>query len=275
MKFKSVSILGCGWLGLPLAQQLVRRGYLVRGSTTQQGKIPALQKSSIEPYLIECSAQLNGEQVENFLKSQVLIITIPFKRDLPDPSYYKHQIDSIIRCLNNSGVQLVIFTGSTAVYPQAIDVAEENQEIEPDNPRSAVLLAIEKILLSQPHFTSTVIRFAGLYGPGRPIGKFLAGKIQLPNPHQPVNLIHLDDCVAILERVLERGVGGQILNACADSHPLRQKIYTRAAANMGLPPPTFVEAPTSFQRIVANTKLKKILEYEFTHPNPLEDIGKG
>ena len=34
-KQKNNWILGCGWLGLPLAQQLVEDGHIVRGSTTQ------------------------------------------------------------------------------------------------------------------------------------------------------------------------------------------------------------------------------------------------
>lgn len=31
----TVSILGCGWLGLPLAEQLLAEGYSVKGSTTR------------------------------------------------------------------------------------------------------------------------------------------------------------------------------------------------------------------------------------------------
>ena len=36
---KIIGILGCGWLGLPLAQQLVEDGHIVRGSTTQNSKL--------------------------------------------------------------------------------------------------------------------------------------------------------------------------------------------------------------------------------------------
>ncbi|MEZ7854793.1 MAG: SDR family NAD(P)-dependent oxidoreductase, partial [Cyclobacteriaceae bacterium] len=31
-----ISILGCGWLGLPLARQLVQQGHQIKGSTTSQ-----------------------------------------------------------------------------------------------------------------------------------------------------------------------------------------------------------------------------------------------
>jgi 3-hydroxyisobutyrate dehydrogenase-like beta-hydroxyacid dehydrogenase len=36
MKNESISILGCGWLGLPLAGELVREGYAVKGSTNAE-----------------------------------------------------------------------------------------------------------------------------------------------------------------------------------------------------------------------------------------------
>lgn len=31
---KTISILGCGWLGLPLAKKLVENQWIVNGSTT-------------------------------------------------------------------------------------------------------------------------------------------------------------------------------------------------------------------------------------------------
>ena len=38
-----ISIMGCGWLGLPLAAQLVKAGYNVKGSTTTPEKLEVLQ----------------------------------------------------------------------------------------------------------------------------------------------------------------------------------------------------------------------------------------
>mgnify|MGYP003615968040 CR=1 FL=1 len=39
-----ISILGCGWLGFPLAQKLIETGYEVKGSTTSESKLEALKK---------------------------------------------------------------------------------------------------------------------------------------------------------------------------------------------------------------------------------------
>ena len=50
-----ISILGCGWLGLPLAKALVNNDYLVSGSTTSEEKIAVLEKAKIEPFLLAIS----------------------------------------------------------------------------------------------------------------------------------------------------------------------------------------------------------------------------
>jgi UDP-N-acetyl-D-mannosaminuronate dehydrogenase len=42
---KNISILGCGWLGLPLAKGSIGKGISVKGSTTSPNKISILEKS--------------------------------------------------------------------------------------------------------------------------------------------------------------------------------------------------------------------------------------
>ena len=37
-----ISILGCGWLGLPLAKELLDRSFEVKGSTTSSNKLDQL-----------------------------------------------------------------------------------------------------------------------------------------------------------------------------------------------------------------------------------------
>ncbi|RYE24983.1 MAG: SDR family NAD(P)-dependent oxidoreductase, partial [Sphingobacteriaceae bacterium] len=56
-KNKKISILGCGWLGLPLAKLLVAKGWQVKGSTTTFEKLNLLQEAGIEPFLIRAEAE--------------------------------------------------------------------------------------------------------------------------------------------------------------------------------------------------------------------------
>ena len=46
IKKQKISIVGLGWLGLPLAVQLQKRGYAINGSTTTLDKLEVLAKHS-------------------------------------------------------------------------------------------------------------------------------------------------------------------------------------------------------------------------------------
>lgn len=65
--FFSVSVLGCGWLGLPLAKALCVEGYRVKGSTTDLQKIPVLQKAGIFSFSLTVAERIQGSDVSGFL----------------------------------------------------------------------------------------------------------------------------------------------------------------------------------------------------------------
>ena len=75
---KIISILGCGWLGKPLAISLISKGFLVKGSTTSDKKLKVLSSDNIIPFLIDISQE---EINKDFLNSEVLIIAITSKSE--------------------------------------------------------------------------------------------------------------------------------------------------------------------------------------------------
>ncbi len=89
IKDKSISILGCGWLGLPLAGLFVQQGYRVKGSVTSEEKLEALFEKGILPYQLTISDQeINCSDLQGFLESEILVINFPPSRrpDIPSPS---------------------------------------------------------------------------------------------------------------------------------------------------------------------------------------------
>ena len=48
----TVAVLGCGWLGLPLAKALVAEGYSVAGTTTTPSRVLTMRDAGIRPYLL-------------------------------------------------------------------------------------------------------------------------------------------------------------------------------------------------------------------------------
>ena len=269
MNNKTISILGCGWLGMPLAQRLVKENWDVKGSTTSINKIELLRNNSIEPYLINLAPGAQTTDIESFLDSKILIIDIPPKRNETVLEVFSEQIKSLINEINKSLVERVIFISSTSVYGSNNDVITEQSELNPETESGKALVIAEGLLRAESTFSTTILRFSGLIGPDRHPGKFLAGRTNIDGGTSRINLIHLDDCVEIILRIIEMNIWNEIFNAAADEHPTKMEFYTAASKNLGIAPPTFSDTPAAY-KVISSVKFKNFLNYKFIHPNPME-----
>ncbi len=75
-----ISILGCGWLGFPLAKALLKKGFRIKGSTTSADKLATLENAGIESFLLVLDSNTVPDEFADFLaNSETLIIAIPPK----------------------------------------------------------------------------------------------------------------------------------------------------------------------------------------------------
>ncbi|NGP75403.1 NAD(P)H-binding protein [Balneolaceae bacterium YR4-1] len=267
-----ISVLGCGWLGEPLAESLSKKDHTVKGSTTTESKIPKLEKKGIEAYLMTLEPDLNCENCESFWNADVLVLNIPPGRGRDNIiEYHGAQIQSVIEHLKSSDINRVVFVSSTSVYPKLPGVVEESDAIAGEAGRESgnALLRAESLLMDADEFNTTVLRFGGLYGYDRHPAKYMAGKTNLNRGKAPVNLIHRDDCIRIIEQIIEEEITGEIFNAVSDGHPPRKMYYSSAAEALDLVPPTFSEDTDKEYKVVSNRKLKDKLNYRFKYPNPM------
>lgn len=269
MQHKStISILGCGWLGLPVARRFIREGYRVKGSTTTATKMPLLSQSGLEPALIDLQHSPDGEALKAFLEADVLLISFPPGLRAGQGEAYLRQITLLTDLLQQVATPHILFISSTSVFPDSNQVVSQAAVSWP-NPAAHALQQAENLFRALPGKSVTILRLAGLAGGSRHPGRFLAGKSQVPNPQAPVNLIHQEDCVEIIFRIVSQQKWQQQFNACADEHPSRQEYYTAAALSLGLVPPTFAAAsPADRFKVISNLELKKELQYEFKYPDP-------
>ena len=266
---RTVSILGCGWLGEPLALSLKEAGFLVRGSVRDPEKLPALLEKGIESYLIDISPEVSGEGAEEFFSSDVLFINFPPERRDDIETYHEKQIENLVGAIPNPQGKMVIFASSTSVYPNTNGVVREDDSLHPDKQSGKTLLRVERLLMDHPEFDTTVIRFSGLIGYDRAPIKSIRRKKLVLNPDCPLNLIHRDDCIGIVRSVIDLDVRNTILNATCDEHPIRREYYSSEARKYGIPPPLFeTENPPEY-KIVSNERLKKMLGYRLIYPDPL------
>ena len=270
-----ISILGCGWLGLPLAKSLLSKGYKVKGSTTSESKLEVLKNVGISPFQIQLEEHQIIGNIEDFLKeTNVLVIDIPpgLRRETSTSKEmtFVNKIKNLIPFIEKSDVQKVVFVSSTSVYGDSFSIVEITEETQPnpDTESGKQLVISETLLQSNPNFKTTVIRFGGLLGDDRHPVKFLAGRTNVENPEAPVNMIQREDCIGIIEEILKQvqhdnWEWNQTFNAVAPQHPTRKAYYHKKAEIFNLPLPTFAEDSKSKGKIISSKKVETILGYSF------------
>lgn len=266
---KVVSILGCGWLGFPLSQLFLKNNYLVKGSTTSPDKLNFLQESGITPYLIKVNENSVSGFSNEFFSSQHLIINFPPGRSEEKASVFYQQMKNLINELKNNNHQPnILFISSTSVYPSNSGVTKEDCQLKPDKESGKALLEVENNLFTEfPRVTS--LRLAGLIGYDRVPARFLSGKTNLKSGMAPVNLVHRDDCIAIIFQIVNENRFGKIYNVCSDLHPTRKEYYIKAAQKANITLPEFIEEEMdSSAKWIDNSLLKSELNYTYLYPDP-------
>jgi len=265
----NISILGCGWLGLPLAVSLIKDGHNVKGSTRDPDKIGQIKEQGINPFLLELSPELISENPEEFFDSEILILNIPPARRDDIAQFHPIQIQSIIEAVNISPIKKVVFTSSSSVYPDLNREVFEDETAEPGKNSGKALKIVENMLLSEQGFKTTVLRLAGLVGYDRNPRNFLKKRRVIHKINVPVNLIHRDDCVGVIKKVIDQDAWGEIFNVCCDNHPKRIDFYKSEAERADLDLGNIEDMETADYKLVSNKKLKNGLNYSFKYPDPL------
>ena len=258
---QSISILGCGWLGLPLGRHLAQLGYNVKGSTTNESKISILADAGIKPYCFKLNPNIEGKPGD-FFASDLLIVNLPPRNQNGVTNFHE---DQLLTILKHSNSKHVIFISSTAVYPSTNSTVTEIDASTACLSRGGIpLLKMEKLFSENPSFECTVIRFGGLYGPDRHPGRFLAGKKNLAGANNPINMIHLDDCIGVIQSIIKKEIWGEIFNASAPSQQTRQFFYEKASKELGIEAPTFSNEKAPY-KIVSSNKLIQKTGYKFKY----------
>ncbi|WP_297692529.1 SDR family oxidoreductase [uncultured Eudoraea sp.] len=237
----TIGIIGCGWLGLPLAKSLIQDGYQVYGSTTNSLKLPILEEAGITPYLIILGPDgITGSITELLDRLDVLIINVPPKLRGNNNENYVLKMKFLHDKIGKSSVKKILFISSTSVYGTAEGEVTEDTVPMPVTESGRQLLEVEKIFQKDKTIQSSIIRFGGLIGPKRHPITMLSGKKELSNGNEPVNLIHLDDCIHLIKVVLENNWWDQIFNGVYPDHPLKRDYYSHMADKNSLPRPQYL-----------------------------------
>ena len=263
---ESISIMGCGWLGLEVGKFLVTKGFDVKGSTTSKEKIAILKEAKIEPFLLKINEEIEASiaDLQSFFSSSILLLNIPPGRRNPNViEEHPKQIQKVIELAKKYGTEKVIFISSTGVYGDENKVMTEMDELNPVRTSAKALVKIEQNLKAEKSLKINILRFAGLIGGERKAGRFFAGKKDIKGGNARVNMVWRQDCIQVIHAIIEQDIWGEIFNVCANEHPLKKDFYTQKAKEEGFELPIFSEDAEANFKIVSNEKVKRVLGVDF------------
>lgn len=283
-----VLIVGCGYVGLPLGQELVSQGHDVFGLRRSADADDELEAADITPlqaditkfealnrlprgfdWVVNCAAS-GGGGVEDYRR------------------LYLEGTRNLIEWLRASPPQQYVYTSSTSVYGQ--DDGSFVTEFDPATPpieTGRVLVETENLLrveAAEKNFPAAILRVAGIYGPGRGFWfkQFLQDEARIEGKGERfLNMIHRDDVAGGIIAALKHGKPGRIYNA-VDDEPVRQLDFFSWLAdqlNKGLPPSVAVDSNAIKKRgvtnkRVSNGRLKQELGCHLKYPTFREGYAK-
>lgn len=261
-KSLSIAVLGCGWLGLPLALALQQLGHAVKGATTTPEKVFLISSAHFPAYeVVVDESGIRGNIHQLFENVEILLINIPPKASLGN---YATAMQHLAGKAEEAGIKHILFVSSTSVYGDCEGEVNEDTQPAPETQAAKQLYAAEQLLLENPAFSTTVVRFGGLIGDDRHPVKHLAGRTGIADPDVPVNLVHQGDCIALLSAIIEAGAWGEVVNGVAPQHPSRKEYYTAKAVQMGLEPPVFLPMGAQGKKVVSN-RMKRLPGFAYEY----------
>lgn len=251
---KTLGIIGCGWLGLYLANHF-STDYKICTTTTTQQKAEQLKNQNFTPTIIQFSDEKiisdTGEW-EVLQELEAIIITIPFGKK-SDIQRLENRFENIKNFIKNYPKPLFLMS-STSIYPDLETEITENTFAETElNPN---ILAIENKMKKEfPQIN--ILRLGGLMGGSRQLKNYPVKDLE-----KPVNHIHYEDICKIVELMIQKNIRSKIYNMVAPLHPSKWEVITGKTHTNNR------HAPKK-ARLICSDWLVRDLPYKFLHPNPI------
>lgn len=248
-------IAGCGYVGSALGRELIAATHEVWGLARNPASIP----DGIRPIAADLGI---AESLGRLPPALDVVFYMAAPGGSSDERYRTVYVDGLANLLAALVAQhrlpsRVFFVSSTAVYAQ--DQQEWVDESSPTLPihfSGRRLLEAEATLRAAP-IPGTVIRFGGIYGPGRTrlVKSVQSGRaVFRESPPQWTNRIHRDDCAGAL-RHLAGLADPADLYLGVDCEPAREQDVQRWLAEaLDAPPPRPTSADDPAARAARGNK---------------------
>ncbi|WED20747.1 NAD(P)H-binding protein [Vibrio sp. JC009] len=275
----NIAIIGCGWVGKPLAHSLIRQGYNVTVSTRSRSSLDKAISSGLAGFICDLSHHCAIDELTTQLRKNrvhVVIGAFPpgFRKGLGGE--YATYWSKLVTAAKQAKVTKIIMISSTTVYPSrnatlsetdaSLTLAQGNPEFTEN--AVTMLKAEQKVIDSGLEYV--IVRFSGLFGPDRHPARFV-NKLKQISSSAPANMLHLDDAIGVNCFAIKE-LSDQIINATSPDTVSKAEFYRAAVGTyheaLSLPP--LADIPD--KRISAE-KIRS-LGYVFRYPNATDGLKK-
>ena len=197
-----ILIAGCGDVGTALGLMLCERGHEVFGARRSAGRLPA----PLRPLAVDVT---DRGAVERTIPAVDVVVYAVAAGRRDEDAYRRAYVDGVSALLDvleqrAKPPRRAFFVSSTSVYGERGGAwIDETSPLQPRGFSGESLAAGERRMLASP-VPATIVRFAGIYGPGRGwlIERARAGADCAGDPPRFTNRIHRDDCAGALAHLI-------------------------------------------------------------------------
>lgn len=267
----NILIVGCGDIGCRLGLELSKQKHTVYGLRRQDDLIP-------EP--IQAIKANVTTSIPALPKEIDYVFYIASAGKYKDSAYYQAYVLGVKNTLNalkEHNIKRFFFISSSSVFGQVDgEMVDESSPTTEGSFASKRLLEGEE-LVNNSKIASTIIRFGGIYGPGRThlIDLVLDGKAHCMDGVWS-NRIHTDDCVGLLSHLFNLSerqkdvVDGLYIGV--DNQPTPTcEVYDWLAEQLCVPDVEHIEPKESSRQMRSNKRLSnakiRASGYEFKYPS--------
>ncbi len=268
-------IIGCGYLGQRLGVLLLRDGVRVFGTVRSSGRAAEIAGLGIEPIIADV---LQPDSLRGLPRAHRVFYCVGFDR-AAGAAMRAVYVDGLQNVLENlpPSVGRFVYASSTGVYGQAGgEWVDEDSPTCPLHESGKVCLEAEGRIRAWTG-SAVVLRFAGLYGPGRIVRRTILERGE-PIPGDPdkfLNLVHIDDAARVSAAALDADEPEPIYVVGDDRPVTRREYYSVAARALAAPEPRFAmpipgsaeAARDATNKRVANHRMKRGLGITLLYPD--------
>jgi nucleoside-diphosphate-sugar epimerase len=237
-----IAVLGCGYVGAEFARQARAAGHDVLGVVRS---IDSRDRLRAEGLAAEAFDLFAGDW--SALPAAFDVVVYAASTGGGGPEAYALAYDvGVKRALAWAaavGAQTFVFTSSTGVYRQDDGRIVDEESVVGGAPTADAILGGERAVLNSGFAKARVLRFGGLYGPGRHhlVDQLRRGEHVIGGRvDHYINYLHRDDAASALLAALVAGPDGARVYNVGDGCPVTKEALARwIAKRLGQPAPVF------------------------------------